>query len=168
MKAPFVRRNGTFVLLAKNVPYQESVQTTTGVLIATTEKGLSSGVPDEIQMDEGRIPESLPVPERPSSEAIAKHMLTHMPYASWCQDCVMGRATENAHKRLNREPSATPTIAADYCFLSLTDKPEAERKESDADNVTVLVTVDSLSGYEPEPWSGRAPSPTLFVWAVPS
>ncbi len=59
----------------------------------------------------------------------------------------MGRATEAARKRLHREPSATPVISADYCFLGLADKPEAERNETDSESITVLAMVEALSGH---------------------
>ncbi len=90
-------------------------------------------VPGGSFIDEGRVAETLPVPERPSDEAIAGHMLTHVPCAAWRRDCVTGGATAAAHKPLRREPSATPVISADYCFLGLTAKPEAEREETDND-----------------------------------
>jgi hypothetical protein len=71
--------------------------------------------------------------------------MTHGPYAAWCQDCVAGETVEAAHRRLRREPAAASIISANYCFLGLTDKPEAERKEGDPDSVIVLVKVDSVS-----------------------
>ncbi len=107
------------------------------------------------------------VPERPSEEAIARRTLTHVPWAAWCQDCVIGRASEAAYKRLNRETSATPVISADYSFLGLTDKPEAERMETGNACITVLVVVDAFSGCAsaaavtrkgPEPFAARVGS----------
>ena len=94
VKVPFARRNSTFVLLAKRqvqslVAGLAGYDAMTAATRTLTGGGRSPGSPDEILMDEGRIAETLPVPERPSEEAIAKHMLTHMPYAAWCQDCVV-------------------------------------------------------------------------------
>ena len=93
VKVPFARRNSTFVLLARKVQNLvaglEGYDAMTAATRTLTGGGRSPGSPDEILMDEGRIAETLPVPERPSEEAIAKHMLTHMPYAAWCQDCVV-------------------------------------------------------------------------------
>ena len=33
----------------------------------------------------------MPTPEMPSASAIAQHRENHLPYASWCDQCVEGR-----------------------------------------------------------------------------
>ena len=150
-RVPFVRRSGTFVLMVRRRTSlaTHGVFVTEGLDVAM--ETLTQGASDRsmhipIEIAEDRLAESLPVPERPSEEAVARHQLTHMPYAAWCHDCVAGRAVEDAHRRLFQEPPATPVIAADYCFLGLTDKPEAERREGDPDSLTVLVMIDGISG----------------------
>ena len=38
-------------------------------------------------------------PKAPSKEAQARHNLTHLPYASWCPWCIMGRRNNAPHFR---------------------------------------------------------------------
>ena len=39
----------------------------------------------------------LPSPQEPSPAAMARHFLTHLPYASWCPFCVAFRRPKNHH-----------------------------------------------------------------------
>ena len=101
-RVPFVRRSVTFVLMVRRrtSPATHGIFATEGfgVAMETFTQGASDRsmhIPVEIAED--RLAESLPVPERPSEEAVARHQLTHMPYAAWCHDCVAGRAVEDAH-----------------------------------------------------------------------
>ena len=96
-KVPFVKRNGTFILLAKRqvqnlvagMEVDGDMTAAGGALTRSDKGGRSSGIPDGILMDKGRVAETLPLPDRPSEETIAKNILTHTPYAAWCQDCVV-------------------------------------------------------------------------------
>ena len=36
-------------------------------------------------------------PKLPSQSEIDFHMMTHLPYRSWCEHCVKGRAKEMSH-----------------------------------------------------------------------
>ena len=45
-------------------------------------------------------------PEEPSDEEIREHSTTHIPFRSWCEECVKGKAKEDAHKRRAEEESA--------------------------------------------------------------
>ena len=71
MKVPFARRNSTFVLLAKrkvqNLVAGLAVdEDMTAAREALTDGGRSPGILHEVLKDEGRVAETLPVPERPS------------------------------------------------------------------------------------------------------
>ena len=46
-----------------------------------------------------------------------KHNLTHLPYASWCPWCVMGRKANAAHFRSNGSDRSLPLLAVDYAFV---------------------------------------------------
>ena len=48
---------------------------------------------------EGREPNILRGPVRPSAEAVDRHNATHMPYRSWCEVCVKARGKEDPHRR---------------------------------------------------------------------
>jgi hypothetical protein len=41
-------------------------------------------------------------PHRPSSEEVAEHEMTHLPYRNWCRHCVIGRGLEMPHVRSKR------------------------------------------------------------------
>ena len=55
------------------------------------------------ETDEGRAPVAMPVPDGPSNHEREEHELTHVPFRSWCEHCVKGRARSRAHKRRNPE-----------------------------------------------------------------
>ena len=46
---------------------------------------------------------AMPVPEGPSNQEREEHELAHIPFRSWCEHCVKGRARSRAHKRRNQE-----------------------------------------------------------------
>ena len=68
--------------------------------------------PEAIE-EEGAPAGSSKVPVLPSDDARRQHELTHLPYRTWCQACVLGRARENPHRQLIREDSV-PVIQLDY------------------------------------------------------
>ena len=67
----------------------------------------------EYQMARG-----IPAPKAPSREAQMRHNLTHLPYASWCPWCVMGRKCNAPHLRTRAgEDRNLPLFVLDYCFV---------------------------------------------------
>ena len=56
-------------------------------------------------------------PKAPSKEIQARHNLTHLPYASWCPWCVMGRRTNSPHFRSSGSDRSLPLFVADYAFV---------------------------------------------------
>ena len=142
-------RNGACVLL----PQRRPCPSAGGIYSADSPDTAEGALTEQTGDSSMRIPAEFPVPHHRDvagtreigGTTIARHMMTHVPYATWCQDCGARKTVEAAHRRLRREPAAASIISADYCFLGLTDKPEAERKEGDPDCVTVLVIVDSVS-----------------------
>ena len=104
------------------------------------------------------------IPETVSAEEYNQHMLTHIPYRSWCDHCVGGKAREDPHKR--REPldkQAIPRMSLDYCFLGRmlasagtrpvadsSAEPSAETlrtpQDEDDGTVPILIIHDERSG----------------------
>ena len=41
----------------------------------------------------------VPTPSPPTEEERRRHELTHLPYAAWCEDCVMTRTKDDPHNR---------------------------------------------------------------------
>ena len=63
-------------------------------------------------------------PKAPSREAQMRHNLTHLPYASWCPWCVMGRKANAPHYRSKSgSDRSLPLLVADYAFVR--DKDDA-------------------------------------------
>ena len=59
----------------------------------------------------------LPSPQAPSAEAIARHYLTHMPFAPWCPFCVAFRKPNHPHRRSKLIGREVPLMVADYAFV---------------------------------------------------
>ncbi len=142
-------RNGACVSLPQRRPFPNAG----GIYSADSPDTAEGALTEQTGDSSMGIPADFPAPHRRDvagtreivGTTVAKHMMTHVPYATWCQNCVARKTVEAAHRCLRREPAAASIISADYCFLGLTDKPEAERKEGDPDSVTVLVILDSAS-----------------------
>jgi len=88
-------------------------------------------------------PRILPDPGQPTQKQLEDHRIDHLPYRSWCPECVAGRATGEQHQKRLEEKRIT-TFSMDYLFLtksrvvdreSLLDGEEVEMK--------VLVAKDS-------------------------
>ena len=63
-------------------------------------------------------------PKAPSREAQARHNLTHLPYASWCPWCIMGRRANAPHFRSkDGSDRSLPLFVVDYAFVR--DKDDA-------------------------------------------
>ena len=71
----------------------------------------------------------------PSVAEQLRHRLTHVPYRSWCSECVAGRKPNPGHRAIDhkREVGATPEIHMDYCFM---------RNEPNGESTPVLVLKD--------------------------
>ena len=85
-------------------------------------------------------------PGAPTAEMVAAHAATHLPYRSWCQDCVRGQRDNVPHKKVGGEALEVPEVCFDYAFV---------RRAGEEDVITLLVMRDRGS---------RA----LRVWVVPS
>ena len=106
------------------------------------EPGGNETEPEDDDRDdpEGREPEELPNPLNPTSQQVRKHMLTHMPYRSWCVHCVRGRGKCRSHTRLDEERAENlqvPHVCVDYGFLG----------DDEHDTMPILVTKDRKTRY---------------------
>ena len=55
-------------------------------------------------------------PKEPTKAEIERHMLTHLPYCSWCKYCIAGRRP-NSHHRRQRNERSIPMLSCDYGFF---------------------------------------------------
>ena len=74
--------------------------------------GESLGAKDAEELDEIDLPEEevrpmkgLKTPDMPTKAEVARHRVSHLPYRSWCPECVEGFGREWAHKTSEEERS---------------------------------------------------------------
>ena len=76
---------------------------------------------DDDGVVEARVAKSKKSPKDPTKKEREEHELTHMPFRSWCEDCVKSRA-RNAHHRKKSAPDPLEEVKVarvhmDYFFL---------------------------------------------------
>ena len=49
-------------------------------------------------VDEARRPIALHGPRMPSKREVEEHELTHIPFRSWCNNCMRGRGVKKGHR----------------------------------------------------------------------
>ena len=72
--------------------------------------------------DRGHVePFQLAAVEKPFQEEIDLHRLTHLPFRSWCEECVAAKSKESPRKIAPAKSSQEewPTIAVDFMFTSI-------------------------------------------------
>ena len=62
-------------------------------------------------------PRILPDPGQPTQKQLEDHRVDHLPYRSWCPECVAGRATGEQHQE-RTEAKRITTFSMDYLFLT--------------------------------------------------
>ena len=86
-------------------------------------------------------------PSAPTNEEIERHMLTHVPFRSWCPHCVAGQSGRKGHfktREEQKEKSEVPTVHLDYMFL--TSGEEREEEDEEKSGMPILVALDQESG----------------------
>ena len=99
-------------------------------------------------MEDAVVPPPAPSPCSPTRAEREAHEATHLPYRSWCEECVRGRANNPPHRR--RAPGAEeehrlPEVHLDYAFL----------RRADSEVLAKLVVLKAL------------PSRAMQAWVVP-
>ena len=61
-------------------------------------------------------------PVKPCQSDIDDHNITHLPYRSWCAQCVMGRGKEMPHCR-SAGDGVLPEIHCDFFFIGEEGEP---------------------------------------------
>ena len=91
-----------------------------------------------IEEEEGVKPEVKNTGPQPSKREVEEHMLTHIPYRSWCPHCVRGKARAKYHKGVKNE-NRIPVVSVDYMYM--------ESKETEDKGMPVVVAKDRDSGW---------------------
>jgi hypothetical protein len=71
-----------------------------------------------MEEEEGQEAKGKSSPANPSKEEVEKHMLTHVPFRSWCKHCVAGKATMQRHHRVEKR-RGIPVIGIDYAHMGI-------------------------------------------------
>ena len=103
---------------------------------------------EEINTDEDVEPiKTLPTPDLPTPAALEEHRVTHLPYRSWCDDCVEAMAREFGHKTAEQSGRRIPIIGFEYLAMSRRGFFERSGFEPiDGESVAkVLAIKDSMS-----------------------
>ena len=91
-------------------------------------------------------PRPVQLAARPSEEEVQRHMLTHIPYAAWCEACVSGKGKPDRHERNETRVQGReiPVLSFDFGFTgkSLGD----DQDEDESAKLTTLILHDSHSG----------------------
>ena len=72
-------------------------------------------------------------PHAPSQAERDAHEATHLPFRSWCAECVSGRRDNPPHTRRAPEERLVPEVLMDYAFV---------RRHDETQNMTILIMKD--------------------------
>ena len=75
-------------------------------------------------------------PHAPSQAERDAHEATHLPFRSWCAECVSGRRDNPPHTRRAPEERLVPEVLMDYAFV---------RRHDETQNMTILIMKDRES-----------------------
>ena len=88
--------------------------------------GSPRGEPPEGISEKPKQVRAKTIPDVVSKKEYDEHMLTHLPYRSWCSHCVAGKCREDGHfiRTSSNWASEVPRICMDYCILGRALKSE--------------------------------------------
>ena len=55
-------------------------------------------------------------PDQPAPQERAEHNLTHLPFRSWCKQCIQNKSKSDAHPKQQRNSKA-PVVQFDFCYF---------------------------------------------------
>ena len=87
----------------ERIQEERTAQETPQVAVNIDEEETPQLVCGECEEDEeARKAVGVKIPVRPSKDEVDEHMLTHLPFRSWCPHCVKGKAKGNPHNSQER------------------------------------------------------------------
>ena len=112
---------------------------------------LAKEVANQVDAQHVRQPDAPILHSPPKSAAeIQKHLMTHIPYAPWCEACISGKARPDRHEEASGKAveRALPVISYDFFYTGMDPQPVDEQGEHDhTKNLCCLVITDSASGF---------------------
>ena len=118
------------------------------------ERGMEKITLSEDEETEVEVKETcrvLPTPGDPTDAQREEHRASgHIPYRTWCEECVASRATGELHRRRIGERT-TCAFAFDYLYLSKSGSviPRAELGDREEVDLVVLVAKDLMGRSKP-------------------
>ena len=103
---------------------------------------------EDLESDDhdGAEARTLPDPGEPTTSQVEDHRAAgHIPYRSWCRECVEGRGTGEQHRKRTGE-RAVCVFSFDYLFLDASGQKVAREtltETRDEVDLTILVARDS-------------------------
>ena len=92
---------------------------------------------DELEeTEEALVAKPLRSPTAPTTAERAAHASTHLPYRSWCEECVAGRRDNPPHRAIECAENSVPEVMMDYCYL---------RRKDESELITILVLKERQS-----------------------
>ena len=105
---------------------------------------------EEVEPEDVQEVKSARTPDTPTPAEVETHRETHLPYRSWCLDCVLGRGGGQQHRKAVDGPSGIPVIALDYFFMTPSNIHfNREDAEQDLDEGEALEEVLEQSFSDP-------------------
>ena len=94
---------------------------------------------DDVQTGERKCHKVLD-PLEPTTQELADHQLTHLPFRNWCRFCCRGRGMEMPHKKTEGGGKKLPELHFDVCFMG--DEGEKGVKAEVGDTLPMLVVCE--------------------------
>ena len=85
----------------------------------------------------GTTPRPLPVPKTPTEQEVADHILTHLPFRTWCADCVKSKGKHTQHRTVY---NGLPIVQLVYAFLKYAPDDDDDQR------LTLLSVFDTTTG----------------------
>ncbi|CAK0820598.1 unnamed protein product, partial [Prorocentrum cordatum] len=125
--------------MAEEPPATPALRRFLGISPGAASSGAGSPAPAQLEESEAaRVAISKRLPPAVSRQEFDEHQLTHLPFRSWCDHCVRGKASDDAHRARSDAEKGAPRWSMDYFFLARADDPQQAKP--------VLCCLDSLSG----------------------
>ena len=91
---------------------------------------------EEVMAEEEALVAGLLRSPAPTAAKRAAHAATHLPYRSWCDECVAGRRDNPPHRAVECSKNGAAEVMMDYCFA---------RRDDETEVVTILVLKERQS-----------------------
>lgn len=77
-------------------------------------------IDQRVRSEEAVTPTIKKEPRTPTTQERAEHEATHLPFRSWCRQCVEGRMENRPHPQTLQLEHEVPTVLLDYGFVAKT------------------------------------------------